>query len=311
MLSSNNEVNKVVNFLNNITAYLFLLVYLLEAQNIIEYDYELDAYYSNISAFIDLDRDNDVTDASNFTETRIYTDLVLNSLSPNIFLVEAAVHPMPIAGLYFRDNQEELYDRSSVNDFNIVKSVTAGFEEPYSFSFFFGRMIIFKNKDTQRVGKNRAYIGYLVSIGDNSIKDNLMHKDRWTNFEFKLKGTREKHKKDLDWSFRIGTVIHQNNNFANSLYIGARRSSIDYNKSAWSLIYNSAFSSMLAVSTETYHLTEGELIVEKKWPLKWTEKSSFGLGIGYLYNSGEKYRGALKDEGIDNHQFIFRPNFKF
>jgi hypothetical protein len=68
---------------------------------------------------------------------------------------------------------------------------------------------------------------------------------------------------------------------------------------------------MAAVNAKTFQLSETELVLEKKWPLSWSEKISFGLGIGYLYNSGEKYSGALKDEGIDNHQLILRPNFKW
>ncbi len=294
---------------------LFLLLLCLNtylyAELLIEYDYELDAYYSNISAFVDLDRENEITDATEYSEAKIYTDLVLNSLSPNIFLVEAAVHPMPIFGLYFRDAHQDMYNKSNVENFNMVKAITAGFEEPYSVSFFVGRMMIFKNKDSKRVGKNRAFIGYLMSLGTSSIKDNLAHKDRWINLEFKLKGTREKKSRDLDWSFRIGTMLHSNKDFVNSIYIGARRSSIDYKKGVWSLVYNSAFSSMLAVSSRTYKLTEAELIIEKKWPLKWSDKMSFGLGLGYLYNSGEKYAGLLRDEGIDNHQLIFRPNLKW
>lgn len=292
---------------------LFFINNYLYAQHPIEYDYELDAYYSNVSAYIDLDSDNEITDATEYSEAKIYTDLVLNSLRPNIFLVEAAIHPMPIFGLYFRDSHEDMYDKSNVENLNLVKAITAGFEEPYSLSFFVGRMMIFKNRDqnSERVGKNRAFIGYLMSIGGVSIKDNLAHKDRWINLEFKLKGTRERKNRDLDWSFRVGTMLHTNKDFVNSIYIGARRSSIDYKMGVWSLTHNSAFSAMIAVSTSTYRLTEAELIVEKKWPIKWSDKMSFGLGLGYLYNSGEKYAGVLKDEGIDNHQLIFRPNLKW
>ncbi|MBU0721386.1 hypothetical protein KJ877_08590 [bacterium] len=281
------------------------------AQDIIEYDYELDAYYSNVSAFLDLERDKELTDASNYSETRIYTDLLLNSFSPNIFLVEAAVHPMPIAGLYFRQNNEDMYEKSKIQNLNLVKAITAGFPEPYSLSFFVGRMMVFKNKDSEYIGKNRAYMGYLVTVGDYSIKDNQAHRDRWANFEIKLKGTREKADRDLDWSFRVGSRIHENRNFVNSIYIGARRSSIDYNKGVWSFLYNSAFSSMLAVSSDTFELSEADIMIEKKWPLQWTKKMSFGLGLGYIYNSGAKYRGELKEEGIDTHQLVFRPNLKF
>jgi len=281
------------------------------ADELIEYDYELDVYYSNVSAFIDLDRDNNITDATSWSETQIYTDLILNTFNPNIFLLEVSAHPMGIGGLYFRQNHEDMYEKAKIQNFNLVKAVTAGYEEPYALSFFVGRMMVFKNKKEDRIGKNRAYIGYLMTIGDYSIKDNLAHYDKWYNLEFKLKGTRDKQDRDLDWSFRVGTRIHQNTEFQNSIYIGARRSSIDYKKSVWSFVNNSAFSVMAAVNAKTLHLSETELILEKKWPLSWSEKLSFGLGIGYLYNSGDKYSGALKEEGVDNHQLILRPNFKW
>lgn len=123
------------------------------ADELVEYDYELDVYYSNVSAFIDLDRDNNITDAINYTETQIYTDLILNTFNPNIFLLEASVHPMGIGGLYFRQNHEEMYEKAKIQNFNLVKAVTAGFEEPYSLSFFVGRMMVFKNKKEDRIGK--------------------------------------------------------------------------------------------------------------------------------------------------------------
>jgi len=279
--------------------------------DLIEYDYEIDAYYSNVSAFIDLDRDNNITDATNHTETQIYTDLILNTFSPNIFLLEFSVHPMSVGGIYFRKNHEEMYEETKIEEFNIVKAVTAGYEEPYALSFFIGRMMVFKNKESDHIGKNRAFVGTLLSIGDYTIKDNMTHYDKWYNIEFKLKGTRDKKDRDLDWSFRIGTMLHENKDFEDSIYVGARRSSTDYKKSVWSFIDNSAFSVMVAVSAETFNFTESEVILEKKWPLSWSEKMSFGLGIGYLFNGGNKYNGELKGEGVDNHQIIFRPNLKW
>lgn len=297
------------------TVFLYLIIVVLNvhAQQLIEYDYELDAYYSNVSAFIDLDSANELTDASGFSEAQIYKQLALNTFSPNIFLVELSLNPMPIAGLYFRSNHEELYEQSKIEDFNIVKSVTAGFEEPYALSFFIGRMMVFEKgkENNQQIGKNRAYIGYLVSIGNNTIKDNELHQNNWVNFEFKLKGTRELKDKDLDWSFRLGMKANSNSSFADIIYIGVRRSSIDYKKPVWSLLYNSAFSSMVAVSMESFKMTEAEVFLEKKFPLSWSEKMSFGLGVGYLYTSGEKYYGDLRDDGINNHQVLFRPNLKW
>jgi len=282
------------------------------AQGLVEFDYELDAYYSNVSAFIDLNKDEEIPDASDKSELEIYKDLLFHTLHPNIFLVEAAIYPMSIGGLYFRKRNEDLYERAKLQESNIVKLLSAGFNTPYSCSFFFGRMLVFKNKKTtENIGNNRAYIGYLSSYGDTTIKDNRAYFDKWFEFEFKLKGTRKQEDRDLDWSFRVGSRFHENNNFVNSVYVGARRRSIDYKKSSYSFIYNSAFNATLSLSAETLSMIGAAFTVEKIIPLPFAFKSSFGLEVGYIYNSGDKYRGILKEEGVDNHQFVFRPNIKF
>jgi len=280
-------------------------------EDLIDFDYEVDAYYSNLIMFIDLDRDNNVTDALHYSEEDIYEDLVLNTFNPNILSLEMSIHPMSLFGLYFRDHHEEIYEKSKRNDLNLVKVITAGFEEPYSFSFFLGRMMVFKNEKDSHIGRNRAYTGFRLGVGDYSIKDNVAHYDKWYNVEFMIKGTRNTDERDLDWSFRAGTKIHQNPYFSNSIYVGAKRSSIDYKKNDYSFIYNTAFSTMLGINADTLKLAEAELIVEKKWPLSLSHKISFGLSLGYLYNTGEKYKGELKEEGIDRHQLILRPNFKW
>ena len=292
----------------------FVLNASLYAEELIEYDYEIDAYYSNISAFIDLDKENDILDATKQSEVEIYSNLMAKSFSPNIFLVEVAIHPMSIFGLYFRKNNEDLYSSAKLQDFSLVKALTAGFEEPYAFSFFVGRMVVFKNNEyfeNERVGKNRAYIGYLVSVGDHTIKNNLVYYNRWVNFEYKLKGTREQENRDLDWSFRVGYKANTHEGFVDTIYVGARRSSTDYKKSPWLLLYNSAFNVMLESSAKGFHLTSAEMTVEKKFPLSWTTKASMGIEVGYLYTSNGKYSGELRDEGVDNHQLILRPNLKF
>ena len=291
--------------------FIFCLVLSLKAENLIEYDYELDIYYSNVSAFIDLDRDHNVTDATNWSEYKIYSTLVKKTFNPNIFLVEAAFHPMAYGGMWYRKHYPQKYEKASINDFNFIKALSAGWEEPYSISFFVGRMMIFRNEKSRHIGKNRAYMGYLLTLGNKTIKDNMAYKDHWFNTEFKLKGIRELEDKDLDWSFRIGYRGHSNKDIANTIFIGARRSSIDFKRSIWSLRYNSAFESLLEVSADRLKLTKASLILEKKFPLNYLTKVTFGLGIGYQYLGQDRYGGALKDEGIDKHQLIIRPNLKW
>ena len=289
---------------------LFGLSNFLFAEELIEYDYELDVYYTNVSAYIDLDTEEDLTDGSKMEEKELYKYLFRNSLASNVFLMEFAVHPMNLAGLQYRKHNEDLYTVQNRENFNIVKSMTAGFEEPYALSFFLGRMMVFKKKNTSRAGNNRAYIGYLVTVGDQTIKDNRSYDNKWLVFEVKLKGTRDKQNSDLDWSFRLGTRMQQREEFVDTIYIGARRKRIDYNKGLFSLVYNTAYTTTLSVSSETLEITEAELIIDKFFPTG-HKGLSLGFGIGYLYTSENKYLGSLKDDGIDNHQIIFRPNFKY
>jgi len=296
--------------MKSIVFVLFVFFNLASAQESIEYDYELDAYYSNVSMFIDLDSDRNITDGNHMNEVEIYSELFYKMLEPNIFLIEASVHPMNMAGTYFRKNHQSDYTNANVDDFNFIKALTAGFEEPYSLTVFLGSMMVFSKKNAQRVGKNRAYMGYMVTVGDKSIKDNQEHNDKWLNFEFKLKGTREKKNRDLDWSFRVGSRIHTNHNFVDTVYVGARRSSIDYKKSIWSLFYNSSFTTMFAMSADNFKMTEAEVTAGKYIPTNYSGLS-FGLEVGYLYTSNFKYKGDLKDDGINNHQMILRPNLKW
>ena len=290
--------------------FLFYFTSSVLAQDLIEFDYELDAYYSNVSAFIDLDSDRNISDGNHMNEREIYSKMFLKTFHPNIFLVELSVHPMNIAGTYYRKKNEDEYDNKHVNDFNMVKALTAGFEEPYSLTFFLGNMMVFTKNNGERVGKNRAYMGYMLTVGNKSIKDNREHNDKWANFEFKLKGTREKNNQDLDWSFRVGSRIHSNHDFVDTVYFGARRSSIDYKKSIWSIFYNSSFTTMFAFRDTDFRLTEAEIVGGKIFPTS-VEGLSFGLDLGYLYTTAYKYEGELKDDGIDKHQAVIRPNIKW
>jgi len=290
---------------------LFYLVMILDVHADTEYDYELDLYYSNVSMFIDIDSENNVTDASDFSEQQIYSHLFANAFRPNIILVEASLNPMPIAGLYFRKQNEELYEKTNIGDFNLVRSLTAGFDEPYALSFFLGRMMVFNRAKKGHLGVNRAFIGTMLSASGHTIKENRAYRDKSLIVEFKLKGTRQYSKHSLDWSFRVGSKFHSNHDFTNTLYMGIRRSRVDFDKSRFSLFYNTAYSAFFSVSAETFQLTETELTIEKKWPSLLFFKTVYGLEVGYLYNGDEKYRGKLRDDGTDNHVFIIRPSISF
>jgi len=295
---------------------LFLLLFFthLYASQRVDYDYELDAYYTNVSAFINLDKDANITDATHLKEHEIYKKMLLNTLHPNIFLIEASINPMGFAGIYTRKNEPDIYKKSELkqfNNMNLIQAVTAGFDDPYCLSFFVGRMMIFKNKKSDHIGKNRAYLGYLVSVGDRLIKDNTLHDCHWIDTEFKLKGTRKLDETFLDWSFRVGAFFYDNPNFVNRLYVGARRSHVDFDRGIFSFLYNSDFNAIVYANSDTLKLNEAKFSIAKEFPVHWPKKMSFSIELGYLYTANEKYRGVLKDEGVNNHQLILHPNLKW
>jgi len=285
-----------------------LLCSALFGEKLVEYDYETDIYYSNVSAYIDLDTANKLQDASKKSEMQIYKELIKNTFHPNIFLTEFAIHPMPLFGLYLKSQQRNFYNSVESDSFNPIRSITAGFEEPYSLSFFFGRMMVF-SKEENVSAKNRAFIGYLFTVGNYTIKDNTAYNNNWLRMEFKLKGTRRKKKHDLDWSFRVGTQLNHDKNFANTLYIGARRSKIKYADNYYSFFNNGAFNSLLEVNYD-FELTKAEFVIEKILPIR-IKKIALKLAVGYVYDSSKRYNGALRDTDIVNHQLVIRPNMKF
>ena len=106
-------------------------------------EYELDAYYSNIGLYINL-TDEPIPDAGEKEEFEIYRDLLYSSYIPRFIVLEAAVFPMPNLGVYLKDDANDFYKSADIySDLNIVKAVTAGFEEPYAFSVFLGNVMKF------------------------------------------------------------------------------------------------------------------------------------------------------------------------
>ena len=296
-----------------LAAVALMLSGLLSAGDKLSFDYELDPYYSNTSLFFQIGEEP-VIDATDVPEERLYTQLMLDSWKPNTLIVEAAVHPMAVAGMAYRNAFPDAYDNARIDTLgiNIVESMTAGFEEPYALSLFLGRMVTFERGSKQgHIGSNRAYSGYLLSVGDYSIKDNRAIYNPWCEIEAKLKGTRDLDGRLLDWSFRVGTKVNANPDIADSIYIGARRSRIDFFEAFWSWFYNGGFDVSVAVTADSFELMQVEALFEKKWPLEIGEKVTLGLEFGYIYESNEKYRGALYEEGINNHRLILRPNLTF
>jgi len=274
-------------------------------------EYEIDPYYSSIDLFISL-TDKPISDVGEKEEVEIYKDLLYSSHIPQFLLFEASVNPLPSLGVYLKDRNLDTYNRGEISpNFNLIKAMTAGFEEPHALSVFFGNVLNFVTPGEDRLYGNKGYMGYLFSMGNYHIKDNVLINDNWYEIEWKIKGDRKTPTSRLNWSFRIGGKLHENTEIRNILYFSIRRSRIDYEASPAAILRNSGFEYTADVSTKNYDVMRHYFFVDKKWPWK-RIGTAFSIAVGFVWESDQKYSGSLKEkEKRDDFQFILRPNISF
>lgn len=131
--------------------------------------------------------------------------------------------------------------------------------------------------------------------------------DPWTEIELKLKGDRISDAAKLSWSFRGGTKLHGNHDVTDVVYLGLRRSRLDYEEGNW-LIANSGIEYRYDSSLRGKPLRH-YLLVDKKLPFG-RGKAALVLGAGILWEAKAAYTGALST-GHDTLQFMLQPKVIF
>jgi hypothetical protein len=273
--------------------------------------WELDAYYSSVGTEIRLD-DSAVPDGGDMPESEVYRRLLIDSLSPRLLLLEASVYPMPVLGTQLKKHQADFYDdmviaRADGTELNIIDSVTAGFQEPWALSAFLGSEMTFTRDGDRKSKQNAGYMGYLLSFGRKHIRDNILIDDTWTEFEWKLKGQREFRDESLSWSFRAGFKNHGNPWIRDVVYLGFRRSSLDFNQPLLAFIANSNIDVKTEFARDGGDFLRQEIVLGKKLPLKrWRIAPSLEFGV--ILEKDAKYAGPLSNPAIEELTFVFRPN---
>lgn len=282
----------------------------LTAEPVVELTTELDAYYSNIGLHIPLSA-TAIPDVGEADELSVYNRLFLNSLTPRFLLLEASVFPMPILGSYVKNNHRSFYDSAGFgDDVNLIGSITAGFQEPYSLSLFFGDIATFVKQGEPRDNTNKGYMGYLFTFADQHIKNNQLVHDNSLEIEWKLKGEKNFKDEKLSWSFRLGSKLHDNENIADVAYIGLRRSNLDFNSPMMSWLKNSSFDFRWDFALHDGNIMRQEYIIGKKMPLK-DYKLALKFDFGLIWQNYRSYSGELRDQEENSYTIVFRPNLQF
>ncbi len=270
-------------------------------------EYELDAYYTNVGLFINL-TDDPIPYVGTKSEVGVYADLFSRSLKPRFMLLEASVYPMPLLGVAINENMSGFYDSMTFGGkFNLVESITAGFEEPYAVSLFVGNMVNYSRKDAEQQD-NRGFMGFLVSGGNYHIRKNELLTDTWYEAEWKVKGDRNLGAESLSWSFRIGTKQHSHPHISDVGYIGIRRQHRDFDAPILSWLFNSGYDLEYQFTDSGFEPAGASFFIDKKVPVR-QFGLAFSLGFGVVYNSSRKYTGPYRFE--DETIFVIRPYFEF
>mgnify|MGYP001603777307 CR=1 FL=1 len=275
-----------------------------------ELTFEPDAYYTNAGITLSL-TSAPVPHVGEKTEREIYATLLTRAYAPRFLLLEASVNPLPYLGTSIHEYNPEIYDDAELTgNFNWIKAVTAGFEEPYAVSAFLGNVVNFDipgNKDFQ----GKGYSGLLYSVGTYHIKDNILIRDDWKEIEWKVKGDRKTPDRKLSWSFRIGAKSHENPFITDILYLSFRRSRLDFQQDRASLFNNSGIEYTYDLDRKTRNAIRHYFTVDKKWPFA-NGKTAFTLVLGFIWESNKKYTGQLSaGRETSDLQFILRPNIEF
>jgi hypothetical protein len=246
-------------------------------------------------------------------EAVIYSELIKGSLIPRFMLLEGSVYPLPLLGTYLKANQPDFYGQGRVghhSSVNIIESATAGFQEPWAVSAFFGNIAKIVRPGESRMGSNVGYTGYLFSMGEKHIKDNLMIDDHWLEVEWKIKGKVDYPDEKLGWSFRVGAKTHDNEMITDVYYLSVFRSNLNAHLPFLDWIANSGLDVKLHFAKNTGHLVRQEYVVGKKYP-KGGQSYTPTLDIGVVWATPEEYAGALRTTDVNTLTLVFRPSVQF
>ncbi len=277
----------------------------------IEFVWELDPYYSEISLHFPL-TDSPIPEITGSDEFDVYRKLLVDSLVPRYMLVEAALFPMPLVGVALKEYQRDFYRGFNIGsgNLNLLEAITAGFQEPYAFSIFVGDMVSFVRQGEGKISSNKGYMGYMISYSNQHIKRNVLIPDHNVEIEWKMKGERKFKEDKLSWSFRLGSKLHENPDIANTLYLGFRRSNLDFSADFLSFLNNSSIDFRWDFSAKNGRFLRQEYVIGKKFPIK-SWGVAIKLDLGVIWEDSAKYTGALRDRDFQNVTAVIRPNIEF
>ena len=275
--------------------------------------YRLAPYYSSVGYTWALSDDSSVQVVDG-SEWEVYQKLLRQSLVPEFITLEASIYPMPILGVAIKKELPEVYEDAEIgDDFNLVETVTAGFDEPYAVSVLLSNVSAFRpHEATADSAPNVGFMGYLLSAGDQHIFQNELIQDVWYELEWKVKGSFESGPESFDWGVQIGVKNHRNEDISDTLFVKFERNNILKGGSFWSLQQNTGYAFNFSVTRSDIEPVEIGAFITKYFPIANSDVTP-ALTIGVIRQNGRKYSGAFQEENSDVEEYTLaiRPTLAF
>ena len=290
----------------NVYCYPFTGLYFLDEDQKKTFDFQLDAYYSQVAYGQDF-KDPQVIAPD--MEADLYLYLMRNFFNITSIRLEASVNPLPVLGVYIRKHKSNLYDNSEIYGINMINALTEGFPEPGAISLFLGNRVYLGSEELGVTGVGIG--GFLISVGGQHIVNNLIFSDKWYEGEMKVKGASIMPTGKISYSYRLGMKVHENSGVRDTMYLGVKRSHSDSSYRGWSPFYNSEIELRGDLAYDNWQITRMSGVFGKKFPSK-NGKMIYSLDLGAIWVRGKGYRGLLRESvGDPGWSFIFRPNISF
>ena len=261
------------------------------------------------SCFLNLKRYQRPIALQRSEEIGIYKKLGQQIFFPSYLLFQTTAYPLSALSSYLETDHINYFDKFQLfNDINILRSIGAGFEEPYAFSIFLGNILFLAYYDSSQIKRRQsgsALAGFLITTGRHQIYNNIYIYDEWYQFELMLIGNlNEPLTRRISWNFRIGARFHENRLLRNMFTLSIERSHTDWRKTGWSFVKNSVFKyqglfPMPSTNDKTPSATQ-LFLYGKKFPLNlFDRKVFFILSLGLRWEWVRFYNHDLKEFNND------------
>ncbi|MBN8217091.1 MAG: hypothetical protein J0L75_10660 [Spirochaetes bacterium] len=255
------------------------------------FDLELDLYYSSIDFYIT--PFGNTNKGPPMAEADIYRELLRHFFFPRAIVLEASFYPLAWSGMMVRTFAYSTYTNLQWGSFNLVKSLTLTYREPWAFSLFIGNFLRFKPGPGFAKGdappasesgnlegffavtgnevksEGMAYSGAVLTFGDTMLIQNRLFPFPWLEAQIKLKGDVKSVYRNLTWNFEFGYrhVLSPQNLIEDLLWVRARRERIDFASRKFSLLLNTLVDARIDKGLGNNQYWKFQFIVGKAFPL--------------------------------------------